>query len=84
MRHYKGSVAALMRAVYPDHVWLPWCFSHVSRGYWDSESARKQFFDWAGLQLGLVSDSGQLNMDGWYRVQLRGTQNLPRVSLGHL
>jgi hypothetical protein len=51
-----------MKEIYPTHSWVPWKFQAVPRGFWASETNRKQYFDWLGSQIGIHSPKD------WYQV----------------
>jgi hypothetical protein len=74
LKQYKNSIAVLVAAIYPEHDWLPWRFHHVPKGFWETEVNRRKYFDWIARKLGVISEAtGQVDMDKWYSVQLRGT-----------
>jgi hypothetical protein len=54
------TTSKLLKAVYPDYKWLPWKFS--SKNAWKNENNIREFFDYAGKQLGVNS------FDDWYKV----------------
>jgi hypothetical protein len=43
----------MLRAIYPEHRWLPWRFPRIDKGFWDSPANRKEYFDWLLTDLGL-------------------------------
>jgi hypothetical protein len=52
LQRYKGSLGALLAAVYPSHHWRPWLFSQLPANYWHSLAHRKAFFDHIAVDLG--------------------------------
>jgi hypothetical protein len=60
--HYGSSLSRALIAVYPSHEWMPWLFPQVGMWFWHDPLVTRQFFDWAGQQLGLT------RLDDWYMV----------------
>jgi hypothetical protein len=62
---YNHSLYDGLRAIYPEHEWLPWRFKLQPAGFWESAQNRRNFLDWAMLQLKMK------NLNGWYDVTLK-------------
>lgn len=62
-----ASLLSWLQCGHPQHLWLPWCFSHfpVPRNYWNDPTARLHFTNWLASQLGVIEPVD------WYRL---GTQ----------
>lgn len=59
--HFGNSMCSMMSGVHPEVVWLPWRFSHVPRGYWESLENRRECLEWLGRRLGVKG------MEDWYK-----------------
>ena len=59
---FRGSLHEALREVYPECDWVPWQFSQVPKGYWNSVKNRTYFFDWVAHQLDIKT------FKDWYRV----------------
>ena len=53
-RQYGGSPSRALQAIYPEHVFLPWKFSSVSKLFWPQLENQIQFFDWVKNEVGGV------------------------------
>jgi hypothetical protein len=53
-----------LRAVYPDHTWLPWLFVPISAGLWKSQETQKQYIEWLEINLGISQP------EDWYSVTM--------------
>jgi hypothetical protein len=60
---YSGSLLKALSDVYRDHKWLPWKFQQVSAGFWDSPANQRDYFDWLGKELGIVTLEGSLLLE---------------------
>jgi len=63
LSHYKGSLSALLAAVYPDFEWDPLRFDRSPRNYWKSLDNQRRFLEQLGPKLGVKE-----GLDGWYSV----------------
>lgn len=61
--YYNDSVPQAVKAIFPDHKWLPWNFSHVPRGFFSKLENQKAYMEWLSSQLEINS------MDKWYSVK---------------
>jgi hypothetical protein len=51
--------------IYPDYSWKAFMFKGgVPKGYWNSLSNQREYFDWLGSQLGIKT------LDDWYNVKV--------------
>lgn len=66
--HYRGSVLAAARELYPDYDWHEWRFRGRPKGLWRRRAIRVRFMAWLGQQLGIHRRSD------WYRVTPRDFQ----------
>jgi hypothetical protein len=57
-----GSAASFAKAVWPNHPWEVWRFSHTPDNYWDRIESHREFMDAAYKELKLTG------VDGWYTV----------------
>jgi hypothetical protein len=57
-----GSVAGVVKLLFPTEELLEWQFATVPRRFWRSHANRKRYFQWLGKQLGFEQP------DDWYRV----------------
>ncbi len=63
LRHYyKGSVAAAIADLFPEHKWESWRFSRSPRNIWMDPDTARQFFESISPLLGVST------MDDWYRI----------------
>jgi hypothetical protein len=82
LKQYNFSAAQTVQAIYPEHNWMPWRFSRVPKGFWEtfaqpsSLDLRKSFFRWIGETLNMK------HLDDWYRVSHGQIYDLTSVSLG--
>jgi len=59
---YKGSLSAMLAAVYPNHSWDVSKFSAKPRNFWSSLDNQKRFMDELGDKVGVRE------LDGWYSI----------------
>jgi hypothetical protein len=52
---YGGSLHMLLKNVYPEHEWIPWRFSQVSKGYWDDIQNQRLYFEWLQKKLSIIN-----------------------------
>lgn len=69
LQSYGGSLYHALSAVYPDYKWLPWRFSKVPRGFWNSLDNQKWYADWLGKLLGYTC------MNDWYKLSTADITN---------
>ena len=50
---YKTSPSKILQAVYPEYPWRLWEFSNSPMEIWKNPAIVKEFFDWAGKELGI-------------------------------
>ena len=62
LNQYQGSSIKLLQEVFPNHPWLPWKFSQLSRSHWDELEHQKEFLDWLGTELGFKEK------EDWYSI----------------
>lgn len=75
MESYRKSPARILQAIYPEHNWMEWKFSQVSRGYWDDSKNLKQFLEWLGKELNIK------RREDWYRVSIQQIRKIARMSV---
>ena len=49
-------------SLYPEHNWLPWKFSQVTRGYWTKIENQRKYMEWLQKELKIE------NWEEWYQV----------------
>ena len=62
LKKYNTSIYQLLQKVYPEINWDPLRFNNIPRGYWNSKTNQKKFFDT------LFNTFGFNNLDNWYSV----------------
>jgi hypothetical protein len=75
VKRYVGSISAIVSGVYPSHAWMLWKFDKVPKGYWSDMRNRKEFFDWAGAELGIS------RMEDWLKIRTEEVDRLGGSSL---
>ena len=51
-----------LQAVYPDYEWVPWKFTHVTKGYWDKNENHRLFADC------LFKELKYKTIEDWYKI----------------
>jgi hypothetical protein len=65
--HYNGSLQALLNAVYPGHLWLPWRFPKTPKSYWKDVGNHKKFVKYLGEQLKVREG----HLEDWYKLSTK-------------
>lgn len=60
---YRGSMAQMLRTIYPEYEWEFWRFSKVPAKYWENENNYINFIKWLEIQLGVK------NRNDWFGVK---------------
>lgn len=59
---YKGSLAAALQSLFPEHEWQPWRFSKVPNNFWKDSQNVRRWFEWLAPQVKVAK------MEDWYSV----------------
>ena len=70
LKYNKDSYIKLITRVYPNYQWLPWKFTHTSRGYWKDENNVKEYMNWLSEKLNIKT------MEDWYNISSEVNQSL--------
>jgi hypothetical protein len=62
--HYKDSLFAALRSIYPQFEWHTFLFHRVSSNFWSDMKNQRDYMDWTAEQLGIETQ------EDWYSVQL--------------
>lgn len=62
LKYYRGSLIKSLSAIYPEHLWLPWKFISVPRGFWDDNNNIQMYLSWLSSELNIQEFSD------WYSV----------------
>jgi hypothetical protein len=63
LRHYNGSMVAMLLQIYPNFLWKPWRFaSGVPIGFWDDFEQHSKYLEWLGTHINIT------HMEQWYQV----------------
>jgi hypothetical protein len=75
----KFNLFSLLAKAYPEHVWMPWMFSHVPKDLWDDIGTQRIFFEWAIRQLApeYASFEKSVPLETWYRFSSSDVKKLP-------
>lgn len=70
LRQWNYSLADICTRAFPGHVFLPWKFSQLPVGWWESTKNKRQFFEWAAKELKYNK------LEDWYNVSHAQLQEL--------
>jgi len=73
--YYGSSLTKALSKIYPEHLWEPWRFSKVPRGYWDNSDNIQEFLKIFEKRLGIKT------VEDWYCVTV---SQLSESGAGHL
>lgn len=61
-KYYNNSAIEYLRKIFPEHKWVEWKFSKVTRNFWNKIENHILYAEWLGKELGYV------NIDDWYNI----------------
>jgi hypothetical protein len=68
--YFKGSIAAMVTAAYPEHKFLPWKFVRLEKRFWETAANRRRFLDWAAAELQVRQ------AEDWYSISTQQLWNV--------
>jgi hypothetical protein len=64
-KFYDRWVGYAVMDIYPEHIWEPWRFQEIPRGFWDDLERQRNYADWLADRLGISQ------CEDWYECSLR-------------
>jgi len=62
LMYHNDSPFKFLRAMIPDHVWLPWKFKFTPNGFWGSQYVHRSFFHWCCHEMRIQCPEGCYSM----------------------
>jgi hypothetical protein len=76
LSRFGGSLISALRAVYPDHEWLPWKFNTVGPGFWKDMNTQREYLNWASRSLGIEKHEDWYNINSDDFKDIDGTRGI--------
>jgi hypothetical protein len=72
LRAFKGSLASVLQACYPNHEWQPWKFQKAPSRFWKSTANQRAYLIWLAKTLKIASPADWYTITGLDLVKNHG------------